>query len=446
MPDSTNPLLPSEPLRDTQNKGKKNKGKKNKGKKNKGKSQTEVTTPATRSEIVANKDNEQKAKRKRRNKIIRRSVALVIVILMIPIGWSMYQALSAPGTDRWQVRVVEWFRDHGMNSAINTVEHWWYSENPPPKGGTVKGGLPEKKTDQGSVSVAGSYAPFLNAVPHLSAPTNMIPLVADPLAGEGVWQPTGRQVAGYPAVYQTFFRPDTIHTSLVAGAMWLDTSLLKADYVVGLNEPPNGPKPWGAKIPEEFRPSLVAAFNSGFKMDAARGGVFTLGQMVTPLADGAASLVIDTAGKASVGLWGRDFVMGPSISSVRQNLALLVDNGEVAPGIPNNTNGAWGATLGNKVFVWRSGVGTTATGAMVYVGGPGLNAQSLAILLQRAGAVRAMELDINTDWVSAYTYSSEFLADPAQVTGTKLLPEMVRGGDRYLVPGERDFFSFFGVR
>ena len=57
-----------------------------------------------------------------------------------------------------------------------------------------------------------------------------------------------------------------------------------------------------------------------------------------------------------------------------------------------------------------------------------------------------MELDINTDWVSAYTYSSESLVDPAQVTGTKLLPEMVRGGDRYLVPGERDFFSFFGVR
>ena len=42
----------------------------------------------------------------------------------------------------------------------------------------------------------------------------------------------------------------------------------------------------------------------------------------------------------------------------------------------------------------------TADGALVYVGGPGLNITDLADLLVRAGAVRAMELDINTDWVN----------------------------------------------
>ncbi len=443
MPDSTTPASESD-FKSGENK-KSTKIKKTKRAKEKSPVLIDAE-PVTRPDRLAINEAAKKTQRKRRNKIIRRSSALVIVILLIPVGWSMYSALSAPGTDRWQVRIVEWFRDHGMNGPINTVEHWWYTENPPAKGGKVKGGLPEKEADQGVANATGSYAPFLNAVPHLAPPVNMVPLVTTPLDGEGVWQPTGRQVAGYNSVYQAFFRPDAVHTSLVAGAMWLDTSLLKADYVVGLNEPPGGPKPWGAKIPVEFRAGLVAAFNSGFKMNAARGGVYTQGQMVTPLADGAASLVIDTAGKANVGVWGRDFVMGPDISTVRQNLALLVDNGVIAEGIPNNADGAWGATLGNKVFVWRSGVGVTASGALVYVGGPGINVPSLAVLLQRAGAVRAMELDINTDWVTAYTYSSPPFTDPTQVTGTKLIPEMTRGGDRYLVPGERDFFAFFAVR
>ena len=64
----------------------------------------------------------------------------------------------------------------------------------------------------------------------------------------------------------------------------------------------------------------------------------------------------------------------------------------------------WGATVGNAVYVSRSGLGVTADGALVYVGGPGLNITDLANLLVRAGAVRSgMELDINVDWVN-YSY------------------------------------------
>ena len=54
--------------------------------------------------------------------------------------------------------------------------------------------------------------------------------------------------------------------------------------------------------------------------------------------------------------------------------------------------------------MWRSGLGVTADGALVYVGGPGLDIADLANILVRAGAVRAMELDINTDWVNYSTY------------------------------------------
>ncbi len=60
--------------------------------------------------------------------------------------------------------------------------------------------------------------------------------------------------------------------------------------------------------------------------------------------------------------------------------------------VQNNDPARWGHTLGNQVLVWRSGLGVTADGALVYVAGPGLSAYTLAQLPVRAGAVRAMEL------------------------------------------------------
>ena len=80
----------------------------------------------------------------------------------------------------------------------------------------------------------------------------------------------------------------------------------------------------------------------------------------------------------------------------------------------------------------------------MYAGGPAMSVLSLAKTLQNAGAVRAMELDINTDWVSAYTYVNDPATDPnAPVVGIKLGGDMSRSGDRYLQLGERDFFAFF---
>jgi hypothetical protein len=271
----------------------------------------------------------------------------------------------------------------------------------------------------------------------------MQPLVTTPLPGEGVWQPTGRAVQGQPAVYTTYFRPDALHTGLVAAAMWMDTTLLKTELIPGLQEP-GGPSLYGGQVPVDQRAGLVAAFNSGFKIADSRGGYYNFGQQIHPLADGVASLVIDAAGRASVGLWGRDFTLTPNIATVRQNLSLLVDNGQLVPGLASDSTSKWGATLGNNLYVWRSGVGTDAAGALIYVGGPGLSVQSLAVLLQRAGAVRAMELDINTTWVTAHTFQANGF-NAADIHGVKLLQNMQRPEDHFLVPGERDFFAVFAA-
>jgi hypothetical protein len=135
--------------------------------------------------------------------------------------------------------------------------------------------------------------------------------------------------------------------------------------------------------------------------------------------------------------------MAPNVVSVRQNLDLVVDNGKPVPGLNANDTTQWGETLGNKVYVWRSGLGVTSDGALVYVGGPDLNITDLANLLARAGAVRAMELDINTDWVNFSVYSPSTpagLASPAN--GTEMLSNMTGTPARYFESWwARDFIT-----
>jgi hypothetical protein len=368
---------------------------------------------------------------------VRRVLALALFGALVPVAWSFYRAVSAQGNDPFSLRSIEWLKGNGMNGVVNEIERIYYSYNAPPVGGKLKHGLPHSSGVSGAALSRGG--PKQIVIPHLPPPMNMQPLVVPPLPNEGVWQATGRAVDGVAAVYTTYFRPDELHTGLVAAAMWMDTSLLKAELVPGLLEP-GGPNPYGAQVPLSQRAAAVAAFNSGFKIADSRGGYYNFGQQIHPLQNDVASLVIDTTGRASVGLWGRDFTLTPNIATVRQNLALLVDNGQLVPGLASDSNAKWGATLGNSLFVWRSGVGTDASGALIYVGGPGLNVQSLAILLQRAGAVRAMELDINTAWVTAHTYESNNPLNPADIHGVKLLPNMDRPPDHYLTPGERDFF------
>jgi hypothetical protein len=178
-------------------------------------------------------------------------------------------------------------------------------------------------------------------------------------------------------------------------------------------------------------------------MPGANGGYFTDNKTVIPLRTGAASFVVYKNGSSTVGQWGRDVTMAPNVVSVRQNLDLLVDNGQVVPAANNPDSTAWGATLGGRLYVWRSGLGVTADGALVYVGGPGLNILDLADILVRAGAVRAMELDINTDWVNFSSYQPSTTVGPATpANGTELLSGMTGTPGRYFEPWwARDFIT-----
>jgi hypothetical protein len=174
----------------------------------------------------------------------------------------------------------------------------------------------------------------------------------------------------------------------------------------------------------------------------SKGGYLSEGHTVAPLRVGGASLVIYRDGFATVGQWGRDVSMTPNVEAVRQNLTLLVDNGRPVSGLNPADIKTWGVALNGVVNTPRSGLGVTANGALVYVSGP-MNVVDLAQLLVRAGAVRAMTLDMNPFWPVFATFSpstTNGLASPAN--GKDLLSTMYQPPGRFYEVGyNRDFVT-----
>ena len=354
---------------------------------------------------------------------LTRAIIAVVVVAVVLVGASVASALSVPGSDSLAARVAEWGRGHGLSGVIDALERTAYQ--PPESGGRVAAGSPLTK--------AGT-APSPAGLP----PSGLLPISAlarPAVRGEGVWRVVAA-VGGRPALQVAFVRPDAVHTSYTAGLAWMDTSLLRLVLHPGTQEPGGGRWSQPPQLSSADRPAVLGAFNGGFRLDAARGGFLLGGRTAGVLRDGAASLVITADGRGQVGQWGRDVHPGRSVVAVRQNLDLLVDGGQVAPGLDSNTRHRWGATIGNRLYVWRSGVGQTATGALVYAAGDRLSAATLAELLRRAGSVRAMELDINAEWTSYVLYPTT-----AFPTERNLLPDMQRSAKRYDTTGSRDFVA-----
>ena len=220
----------------------------------------------------------------------------------------------------------------------------------------------------------------------------------------------------------------------------MDTHLLAARLYSGSESPGGGPYRYTAPIQRASARYLVAAFNGGFKMNAAEGGYYTEGRVIDPLRRAAASLVIYADGSVNIGAWGTDLRMTPGVVAVRQNLVPVVAGDRPTPRASSADWAAWGNTCGASSCAhsvpgvehqWRSAVGVTGDGALVYVQGPALDPLQLADLLVRAGVVRGMELDINPDWPVFATYDPAGMHGLAMPSNGHLLTATVRGPDTF---------------
>lgn len=358
---------------------------------------------------------------------LRRGILAGLAVFVVATGWSIVTALQAPGDDT-PTKLAEWARDHGLGPAVTAAEAIQYKLSPPATGGTPDTSVLASGANAARTKVSGTTAIPLHA--RLSTP------VAPALPGEGVFVPAITTKAG-PVLQVTYVRPDTVHTSYLAGVVWMSHKLRFVMHP-GYQDPGTS----GMSQPDQIVPSeyagLAATFNGGFKLKDAQGGYYDHGHTAGTLVNGGASFVIYKDGHATVGTWGSDVSMTPDVAFVRQNLQPLIANGVVAPNLDQNVQGNWGTTVGGGYAVWRSGIGVTASGDLVWVGGDALSVSSLADLLKRAGAVTAMQLDINKAWVSFMYYTH---------SGSHMTPHKVgqfqRPADRYLNPTSRDFFAVY---
>jgi hypothetical protein len=232
-----------------------------------------------------------------------------------------------------------------------------------------------------------------------------------------------------------------VHTSYVAGIVSMDQRLVSFQLRPGTEDP--GPGNWKAQswIPPGSRTGLRGTFNGGFKLNTAGGGFYLNGTTHGTLVNGAASVVYYRDGDIKIGAWGSEVRMTNDVVGVRQNLKLIVDHGKVPSTVNQNVLGSWGATLGGSYYVWRSGLGITKDGRIIFVYGPALDVQSLAGLLQRAGAVEALQLDINPFWMSFEYYKADgHASDP---TPENLLPTQQQTAYRYYSVYSRDFTAVY---
>ncbi len=362
-------------------------------------------------------------------------------IFMLYLGLTLAFALNNPTYGvSYMARAAEWGRSHGMGTFITWIETEYYKLNPPKVGGKP----PASAFDNKGATAGQVKVPLGQALP---APTRIPSPAGTNLPGEGVWHVAGRTTAaGVPTIYEAFVRPNAVNTSYVVGVAWMDTRLLRATLYSGSYIPGGYNFTHSAPITAAASRTLVAAFNAGFRMQDANGGYYTDGRTILPLHPGAASAVITKDGTLTVGAWGSPgFTMASHPIAVRQNLVLLVKNGRAVPGLSSPNSLAWGKTLGGTFSVWRSGLGVTKDGAVVYVGGPALSIADLANVLVRAGVVTGMELDINTDWVQYSVFNGPLNTPINGGNGTSLLngPNgMIGPPSRYFVNWwNRDFFT-----
>jgi hypothetical protein len=195
---------------------------------------------------------------------------------------------------------------------------------------------------------------------------------------------------------------------------------------------------YGPSIAGRERHLLVAAFNGGFKLDTGAGGFESYGRVGFPLRAGLGSIVTYSDGLTDIGSWRAAVpALGQRVVSVRQNLQLLIDAGH--PSTNLGCQLCWGATLGGVPDPARSALGITSRGNLVWAGGEHLTVSALADALLAAHVNRAVELDINPEWVAAYLYGHRSGSGP--LAAVPIMPGQLGVPGQFLAPYSRDFFA-----
>ena len=327
---------------------------------------------------------------------VRRVLALAVWMCSIPVAFSYLTTMMGPSNSSFTIRSFEWLRDHGAAQIASEIEKVYYTMNAPTRGGAPLRKLPLKA----ETSIESVHPPDIR------------PVISPALPGEGVWVPTQTWSGTNSPVQIAQFRSDPNYPQMVAAVAWIDIRRASVQLYPGQLEPSVPMSRGPMEVPPDLRPRLLATFNSGFKLADSGGGFAIGGRTYAPLNDGLATLISYTDGRVDIQAWtgGPEVPLG--VRYARQDLPLIVSGGQPNPNLSDGPE--WGATLGNAIRVWRSGIGIDTNGNLIYAAADNQTVASLAQILIRAGAIRAMQLDINSYWVTFISYAQTRRPRPQQ--------------------------------
>ncbi len=377
-------------------------------------------------------------RRKRRRRLVVGSVLVLLAILLVSQGngstgaWfaDTFRAIFGPTVT---AQIEAWYL--GGSDLIQRMEYQASGQTVAPPWNARATSTPGA-TSGTTTSSQPSAVPAMPLLP-------MAPVITPSLAGEGTWLTQDMAPAPYnnlPLVAKAFYRPDPSHPYAIVTLQQFDSRFLQLHLVAGTQEP-GGPRgkagPGAIPAADQQGNTLLAAFNGGFKYSDGQYGMAANGVVYVPPQAGAATLAVTQEGQIIMGGWGIDprlHAGNADLVAWRQNASLLIDHGTINP--LTHDGAAWGGTILNSAYTWRSGIGLTSQGTLIYAAGNALTAQTLAKALSEAGAVTAMQTDINPFWVRAFLYTR----NSQGVLGiSKLNPAMQGSGTEYLRGTARDF-------
>ncbi|MGE5597197.1 MAG: phosphodiester glycosidase family protein, partial [Hyphomicrobiales bacterium] len=157
-----------------------------------------------------------------------------------------------------------------------------------------------------------------------------------------------------------------------------------------------------------------------------------------PLRNGLATICTGANGAIKMGTWGSTIAWEDGFTACRQNAVLLIENGEISRRVGEG-NDTWGYVKvdSTEFITWRSAVGLTKDGNLVFAAGNSLSAETLAKALWAAGAYTAMQLDINNPYVLGGLF---FPQGDGSLEATRFMDSMPDSPSRFLKTQARDFF------
>ena len=266
----------------------------------------------------------------------------------------------------------------------------------------------------------------------------LYPALAAP--GEGVWIPIPNSFdAAAALMYKTFLHPDPERPYALVAMVAIDATRVRLHAVAGTVEPVSAVRVQrSGLIRSSDLPSLVAAFNGGFKAMHGHYGMMVDGQAILPSQPGSDTIAIYHDGGVRIAPWEAISDTLVLMQSFRQTPPYLAYRGQVNSALQDEQLIAWGASVSRNTVIWRSALGLSADGqTLYYAAGESLTARRLAEALVAAGASDVAELDVN------WTFERFLIYAPptGNFNEQSLLSQMVYQPGMYVDhPAARDFF------